>query len=112
VLPNPKTRSSRWLSTSVAQADWDKPQAALCDAAYMMNNLLSPVLFHEAVALIPKHALVIEISPHCLLQSSIKATVGDSSVRVWTDEEGTVGQPRVLPVVTRTVRDKLIIVFS
>jgi fatty acid synthase len=45
----------------------------------MMNNLLSPVLFHEAVALIPKHALVIEISPHCLLQSSIKATVGDTA---------------------------------
>ena len=61
------------------EADWDKPEAKLCNAAYMTNNLLRPVLFQEALNLIPKDAIVIEISPHCLLLSLLKPSIGDKA---------------------------------
>lgn len=79
VLTDPKPRTHRWLSTSVPEADWDKPEAKLCNAAYMTNNLLRPVLFQEALNLIPKDAIVIEISPHCLLLSLLKPSIGDKA---------------------------------
>ncbi|KAK8766989.1 hypothetical protein V5799_006228 [Amblyomma americanum] len=35
---------------------------------YHVNNLLSPVLFYEALLHVPKDAILVEIAPHCLLQ--------------------------------------------
>jgi len=48
----------------------------MSSAEYHVNNLLSPVLFAEALQKVPEDAVVIEIAPHCLLQAIIKRSLG------------------------------------
>ncbi|XP_041973302.1 fatty acid synthase-like isoform X2 [Aricia agestis] len=78
IVPNPKPRSSRWLSTSVPQAQWDEPKAKYCSADYFTNNLLSPVLFEETSQQIPADAVLVEVAPHNLLQAILKRSLPQS----------------------------------
>ncbi|KAL1132200.1 hypothetical protein AAG570_010157 [Ranatra chinensis] len=72
VIPTPKPRSATWISSSLPKSQWDSPVAKNSSAEYHTNNLLSPVLFHEAAKEIPADAIVIEIAPHGLLQAILK----------------------------------------
>lgn len=72
IIPEPKERSSKWLSTSSAEENWDTPKSRFSSAEYHTNNLLSPVLFEETAKLLPQNAITIEIAPHGLLQAIIK----------------------------------------
>ena len=47
----------------------------MSSADYHVHNLVSPVLFHEALSHVPSNAVVIEIAPHCLLQSILKGSL-------------------------------------
>ncbi|GFR19099.1 fatty acid synthase, partial [Trichonephila clavata] len=69
IMVNPKPRSSRWISSSYVESEWNNPTAKLADACYFVHNLVSPILLHEALAHIPKNAVVIEISPYHLPQN-------------------------------------------
>uniref|UniRef100_A0A1B0FKI3 Ketosynthase family 3 (KS3) domain-containing protein n=1 Tax=Glossina morsitans morsitans TaxID=37546 RepID=A0A1B0FKI3_GLOMM len=53
IIPNPKPRSSKWLSSSVPESDWHQEGRNLCSAEYHTNNLLNSVLFEETFALLP-----------------------------------------------------------
>ncbi|XP_046612929.1 fatty acid synthase [Neodiprion virginianus] len=79
IIPSPKQRSPRWISSSIPEVAWGTPVAQFSSPAYHVNNLLSPVLFQEALAHAPDNAITIEIAPHCLLQAilrrSLKPTV-------------------------------------
>lgn len=75
IIPNPKQRSARWISSSIPENAWGGPLAQLSSAAYHVNNLLSPVLFQEALVYVPENAIVIEIAPHCLLQAIIRRSL-------------------------------------
>lgn len=75
IIPNPKQRTHRWLSSSIPEAAWNTPLAQLSSPAYHVNNLLSPVLFQEALLHIPENAIVIEIAPHCLLQAILRRSL-------------------------------------
>lgn len=68
VIPEPKARSTKWVSTSVSRSDSDTTLARLASAEYHTHSLLNPVLFEESSGLIPKDAVAIEIAPHALLQ--------------------------------------------
>ncbi|GIY66143.1 fatty acid synthase [Caerostris extrusa] len=76
VIPNPKPRTSRWVSSSYPKDQWDEPHAKLAGASYFVHNLVSPVLFHEALHHVPKNAIVVEIAPHHLLQAILKRVIG------------------------------------
>lgn len=76
IIPNPKNRTSRWVSSSIPESGWNTPIAQQSSAAYHVNNLLSPVLFHEAVQHVPKNAICIEIAPTGLLQAILKRSLG------------------------------------
>ncbi|GFY63851.1 fatty acid synthase [Trichonephila inaurata madagascariensis] len=76
VITNPKPRSSRWVSSSYPEPEWNKADAKLAGATYFVHNLVSPVLFHEALHHVPKDAIVIEIAPHHLLQAILKRVIG------------------------------------
>uniref|UniRef100_T1ITL1 Fatty acid synthase n=1 Tax=Strigamia maritima TaxID=126957 RepID=T1ITL1_STRMM len=76
VIPKPKPRTSRWVSTSVPEDKWGSTLAKYCSAEYFVNNLTSSVLFQEGIAYVPKNAIVIEIAPHALLMSILKRSVG------------------------------------
>ncbi|XP_013112283.2 fatty acid synthase [Stomoxys calcitrans] len=75
IIPNPKPRTSKWLSSSVPKMEWGQPGRDLCSAEYHSNNLLNSVLFEETFALLPKDALTIEIAPHGLLQAILKRSM-------------------------------------
>jgi fatty acid synthase len=75
VIPEPKKRSAKWLSSSVPKLQWDQPENQYCSAQYHTNNLLSSVLFEETSALLPHNAITIEIAPHSLLQAIMKKSM-------------------------------------
>lgn len=52
IIPSPKPRSSKWISSSVPESGWTTPMAQLSSAAYHVSNLLSPVLFDVSFFLI------------------------------------------------------------
>ncbi|KMQ84683.1 fatty acid synthase, partial [Lasius niger] len=87
IIPNPKQRSDRWISSSIPEDAWNTPLAQFSSSKYHVNNMLSPVLFREAIAHIPKNAITIEIAPHCLLQGilrkSLPSTVINTSLQKW-----------------------------
>ncbi|XP_049523884.1 LOW QUALITY PROTEIN: fatty acid synthase-like [Dermacentor silvarum] len=76
VIPEPKPRSERWVSSSVPQSRWHEPTSKLSSAEYHVNNLLSPVLFSEVLEHVPRDAILVEIAPHCLLLSVLRRAVG------------------------------------
>ncbi|NXD41691.1 FAS synthase, partial [Copsychus sechellarum] len=75
VIPRPKPRSARWISTSIPESQWQGDLARNSSAEYHVNNLVNPVLFHEGLKHIPENAVVVEIAPHALLQAILRRTL-------------------------------------
>ncbi|XP_062142807.1 fatty acid synthase [Drosophila sulfurigaster albostrigata] len=73
LITEPKQRSQRWLSTSVPEHDWQTPACRTASAAYFINNLISPVLFNEAIRHIPKNAIIVEVAPHGLFRAILRS---------------------------------------
>lgn len=78
LIPNPKPRSNRWISTSFPFESWKQHESKFFSAEYNIKNLLSSVLFEEAMAFLPKNSITIEIAPHALLRSILKSCIPDS----------------------------------
>lgn len=72
IIPEPKKKSEKWLSSSVPKNRWDHEENRYSSPEYHTNNLLSSVLFEESMALLPANALTIEFAPHGLLQAILK----------------------------------------
>lgn len=79
IIPTPKNRSDRWISSSIPESAWNSSIAKQSSSSYHVNNLLSPVLFHSGLQHIPKHAICIEIAPHGLLQAILKRALGSEA---------------------------------
>ncbi|NWX54169.1 FAS synthase, partial [Promerops cafer] len=75
VIPRPKPRSARWISTSIPESQWQGDLARNSSAEYHVNNLVNPVLFQEGLKHIPENAVVVEIAPHALLQAILRRTL-------------------------------------
>ncbi|XP_064637682.1 fatty acid synthase-like isoform X2 [Lineus longissimus] len=80
VIKTRRPRTSRWISTSIPQTQWDTDLARYSSSEYYVNNLVSPVLFQEGLHLIPRNAVMVEIAPHCLLQAILKRSLGTGCV--------------------------------
>lgn len=81
ILPGLKERSSKWLSTSVPQNQWNDKENVTNKSSpeYYTNNMMNPVLFEEASSFLPKNAVIIEIAPHGLLQAILKKSFKDAT---------------------------------
>lgn len=84
MIKEPRLRSPRWVSTSIPQSQWDSPLARYSSADYHVNNLVSPVLFHEGLGLVPDNAVVLEIAPHALLQVHLACVISFRHIRIVT----------------------------
>ncbi|EDW29179.1 GL18552 [Drosophila persimilis] len=73
LITEPKPRSQRWLSTSVKEQDWQTPESREASAGYFINNLISPVLFLQAIRHIPQNALIVEIALHGLFRAILRS---------------------------------------
>ena len=96
VIPDPKLRSPKWLSSSVPRSKWSTAAARLSSAEYHTNNLLSPVLFEETSLLIPKDAIAIEIAPHDLLQAILKRSLAPTVANIPLTRRGHTDNVEVL----------------
>ncbi|ELT99721.1 hypothetical protein CAPTEDRAFT_89190 [Capitella teleta] len=78
VIKDPKPRSARWISSSIPADRWNADIAKMCSAEYHVNNLVSPVLFQEALQHVSSNAIIVEIAPHCLLQAILKRSLSQN----------------------------------
>ncbi|XP_075977388.1 fatty acid synthase-like [Anticarsia gemmatalis] len=72
VLKSPKLRSKKWICTSEPPEKWHQADIKYASAEYFTNNLLNNVYFEEAAKMIPENAIIIEISPHGLMQPILR----------------------------------------
>ncbi|CAF4803306.1 unnamed protein product [Pieris macdunnoughi] len=82
VIPNPKPRSEKWVSTSVPQSSLKDAKTLLSSAEYHTNNILSPVLFEETTRLIHQNAVTIEIAPHSIVQTILRRSLPKDVINV------------------------------
>lgn len=82
IIPNPKPRSPKWISTSIPESGWGSSLAQHSSSAYHVNNLLSPVLFHEALKHVPENAIAIEIAPTGLLQAILRRSLDSTTTNI------------------------------
>lgn len=68
-------RTSRWISSSIPEELWNSDLALYSSVEYHVNNICSPVLFHEALSHVPEDAIVLELAPNAVFQSLIKANI-------------------------------------
>ncbi len=87
-VPAKRPRTNRWISSSVSENEWDTEVARTGSAAYLVNNAVSPVLFHGALAHIPENAVVVEIGATCLLLSVFKKTLGPKRLCLGLNKKG------------------------
>ncbi|KAJ3657155.1 hypothetical protein Zmor_016179 [Zophobas morio] len=76
IIPFPKPRTSKWISSSIPESKWTTTLAQYSSPDYHVENFLSPVLFHEALQHVPDNAVVIEIAPSALFQGIIRRSLG------------------------------------
>jgi len=72
VIPQPKKRSPKWISTSVPRTEWFASTSKLSSADYHTRSILNTVLFEQTTRLIPSNAVTIEIAPDGVLQHVLK----------------------------------------
>nr|CAD7402870.1 unnamed protein product [Timema cristinae] len=82
LITEPKLRSSKWVSSSIPESEWESSSARYSSAEYHTNNLLNSVLFEESTKYIPNNAVAIEIAPHGLLQAIIKKSFGPDCIHI------------------------------
>ena len=82
VISQPKPRSCKWLSTSLPRNEWTTPAARVASAEYITNCMLKPILFQEACSEIPKNAVLIEIAPHGVLQTTLHKLTEHSTMNI------------------------------
>ncbi|XP_054742931.1 fatty acid synthase [Anastrepha obliqua] len=88
IIPTAKNRTQRWISSSIPESAWNTPVAKQSSAAYHVNNMLSPVLFYEALQHVPPKAICIEIAPHGLLQAILKRALGRDVLNISLVKRG------------------------
>ncbi|XP_049779588.1 fatty acid synthase-like [Schistocerca cancellata] len=72
VIPKPRKCSEKWICSSVPKNEWDSKSVKECSAEYLTHNMMSPVLFADALSMVPHNAFVIEIAPRGILQSVMR----------------------------------------
>lgn len=82
VIKEPKLRSPKWISSSLPESEWNSDLAKYSSPEYHTNNLLSSVLFEDALKQIPSDAIAIEIAPHGLLQAILKGALPETVTNI------------------------------
>ncbi|CAH1180924.1 unnamed protein product [Phyllotreta striolata] len=76
VIPEPRRRSEKWISTSLTPGEEYGDWADYNCAKYHANNYMNVVHFSAIYEKIQPNAIVVEISPNGILQSVIKKELG------------------------------------
>ncbi|XP_036142985.1 fatty acid synthase-like [Monomorium pharaonis] len=80
VIPRPKKRSPKWISTSIPRTEWFT--SSFSSADYHTHSILNTVLFEQTTQLIPSNAVTIEIAPDSVLQNVLKESLHPKVINV------------------------------
>lgn len=61
---------------------WTSDDARYCSARYQVNNLLNTVLFEQAIKIIPDRSIVVEVSPHSLMNAILSRSLKDGTIYI------------------------------
>ncbi|KYN20666.1 Fatty acid synthase [Trachymyrmex cornetzi] len=75
LIPWPKKRSPKWISTSIPRTEWVNSASKLSSANYHTRSILNTVLFEQTLYLIPSNAITIELAPCGVLQNVLKESL-------------------------------------
>ncbi|KYQ49068.1 Fatty acid synthase [Trachymyrmex zeteki] len=75
IIPRPKKRSPKWISTSIPRTEWVNSASKLSSANYHTCSILNTVLFEQTLPLIPNNAITIELAPYGVLQHVLKKSL-------------------------------------
>ena len=75
IIPWPKKRSQKWISTSIPRTEWVNSASQLSSADYHTRSILNTVLFEQTLPLIPNNAITIELAPRGVLQNVLKESL-------------------------------------
>ncbi|XP_025994131.1 fatty acid synthase isoform X2 [Solenopsis invicta] len=75
IIPQPKKRSSKWISSSIPRFEWSSSVSNLSSADYHTRSILNTVLLEQTTHLIPTNAVIIEIAPNNVLQDVLKKSL-------------------------------------
>ncbi|KAL6267253.1 hypothetical protein P5V15_000327 [Pogonomyrmex californicus] len=82
VIPQPKKRSSKWISTSVHCTKWSTSASKLSSAEYHTNSILNTVFFEQTMHLIQNNAVTIEIGPDSVLQNILNESLHPEVINI------------------------------
>ncbi|XP_069697387.1 fatty acid synthase-like [Periplaneta americana] len=82
IIPDSKKARKHWISSSLPTRNGDLPLVKNFAADYFMNIVTNTVLTKEALQHIPDNAIVVEISPHCALQSALQKVLPATTVKI------------------------------
>ncbi|XP_011705438.1 PREDICTED: fatty acid synthase-like, partial [Wasmannia auropunctata] len=82
IIPRPKKRSPKWISTSIPRAEWHTLASKLSSADYHTRSILNTVLFEQAKRLIPCNAVTIEISSDDDLQQVLRKSLHSKGTNI------------------------------
>jgi fatty acid synthase len=80
IVTKENPRTEKWVSTSIPESAWKTSLAKTNSVRYMVNNLISPVLFHEGLSKVPENSVIIEVAPHSILNAVIKRSVTNCDI--------------------------------
>ncbi|KAL6256231.1 hypothetical protein P5V15_012347 [Pogonomyrmex californicus] len=75
IIPEPKERSLKWISTSVHHTKWSILTSKLSSAEYHTNSIINTILFEQTIHLIQNNAVTIEIAPDSVLQNILNQSL-------------------------------------
>jgi len=113
LLPEPKERSGKWISTAFRQDELVTRDAKLASAEYFVHNLMSPVLFQEGLAELKGNFVFLEIAPKPILQPLLRRSISPSSVAMTLpDDDKEVGGAAIHKSVGKLFLNGLLPSFS
>ncbi|CAG2108072.1 unnamed protein product, partial [Medioppia subpectinata] len=78
-IPEPKPRSTKWLSTSLMVSELTDHRLKCASGEYFAYNLVNPVQFYDRIKQLPADAIVLELGPHSLFGKIATETLGQCS---------------------------------
>ncbi|XP_028131415.1 fatty acid synthase-like [Diabrotica virgifera virgifera] len=90
IIPHPKKRSPKWLSTSILERDWASSLAQTCSAEYYVNAVCREVYFYQIFKKLPDNIVTVEICPTGTLQFIIKSNLGPKVPHISLMKKGSI----------------------
>lgn len=75
IVLNSKSRSRKWISTSISEEHWETDIEKYCSTEYYAKDMFKKVLFKEILEHIPTRSILIDLAPYGVSQNMFNKTL-------------------------------------